>query len=391
MEIKCSDRVELLPPYIFSELNRIKAEAEKKGKQLMSLAIGDPDQPTPKEIIAKIAEAATKPSNHTYSPYQGTKAFRESVANWFKQRFQVDVDPETEVIALIGSKEGIAHMPVAICNPGDVALFPSPGYPIFETSILLAGGKAIPFPHVLENQFLPDPARLEELLVKHSPKFMILNYPSNPTSACCPRKLLEEIVQLARKHNTIILYDNAYSEIYFDQKDRPCSILEIPGAKDIAIEFHSLSKSFNMTGWRLGYAVGNAKLVSALLKVKTNIDSGPLLAIQEAGAFALSQADEFTGEIRAVYARRRKQLLEGLVKLGIEYFPPAATFFVWARVPNAGSSMDFAKELIESEGLVVTPGIGFGKEGESFFRIALTVPESKIEEALRRLENFLRN
>jgi LL-diaminopimelate aminotransferase len=236
---------------------------------------------------------------------------------------------------------------------------------------------------------LPDLKELDGLLEKHKPRFMILNYPSNPTTATISREKLTEIVRLARKHNTLIAYDNAYSEMYYSESDKPLSILEIPGAKDVAIEFQSLSKTFNMTGWRLGFAVGNADLIKGLLKAKTNIDSGPLLSVQEAGSWALEHADELASPIRAVYAERRAAVLSGLEKLGIEYFAPKATFFVWARVPNGKPSMDFCRELIEQQGLVVTPGMGFGVEGEGYFRLAMTVDSPRIREAMTRLAKYL--
>ena len=389
VEITQSDRLQAMPPYIFSEINALKAAAQKRGMQLMSLAIGDPDQPTPQMIVEKIVEAARKPSNHLYSPYEGTLAFRMAVRDWFAARFGVSLDAEKEIIGLIGSKEGIAHFPLAFLNPGDKVLYPSPGYPVFETCVLLAGGVPVPMPHTKENGFLPDVNKLEELVKEHRPRFMILNYPSNPTTVTVPKETLTEMVEIARRYGTYIVYDNAYSEIYYDQAQRPPSILEIPGARDVAIEFHSFSKTFNMTGWRIAYAVGNEKLVAGLLRAKTNIDSGPLLAVQDAAIFALRRAPELTYPIRQVYAERRKAVLEGLDALGIEYVQPNATFFVWARVPNGQPSMEFTKALIENHGLVVTPGMGFGKEGEGFFRLALTVDVPNIHEALKRMGKYL--
>lgn len=388
MSFEQARRLQELPPYIFSEINRLKADATAKGISLLSLGIGDPDKPTPDAIVKKLQEACAKPENHVYSPYEGTLAFRRSVADWFQTRFGVSVDPQKEVMALIGSKEAIAHFPVAFCNPGDVCLYPSPGYPVFGTSILLGGGRAVPMPLSYENSFLPDLNWLEDAFRQHSPRYMILNYPSNPTSAVCPRKTLEDMVSLARKYNVAIVYDNAYSEIYYDEK--PISVLQIPGGKDVAIEFHSFSKSYNMTGWRLGFAVGNPDLVAGLLRAKTNIDSGPLLTVQEAGTYALQNSEALTTPIRQVYAERRERLLSGLRRLGIEYFHPQAGFFVWARVPGGQKSMDLTKALIETQGLVVTPGVGFGDEGEGFFRLAMTVEPKQIDEALNRLEAYLK-
>lgn len=390
MNPEFSMRLQSLPPYIFSELNRLKAEAVARGQELVSLGIGDPDQPTPPAIIEKIREVSLSSQNHMYSPYEGTVEFRRSVARWMKKRFSVEVDPATEVIATIGSKEAIAHFPLAFCNPGDVCLFPSPGYPIFSTSVILAGGVPVAIPHRAEHGFLPDLTELEALLLKHSPKMMVLNFPSNPTSRVCPKEKLQELVNLALRHNTLLVYDNAYSELYFGDTP-PVSILEIPGARECAIEMHSFSKSYNMTGWRLGFATGNARLVAGLLKAKTNIDSGPLLAVQQAVAWLLESSETFSGPIRDLYRRRRDVLVQELNRIGIESLPCEATLFVWARVPGGMGSMQFATELIEKASLVVTPGIGFGAEGEGFFRMALTVPEEELKRAARRLEEYLVN
>lgn len=387
--MKSSNRLEAMPPYVFSEINKLKNQALNRGMSLLSLAIGDPDRPTPAPIIEKLQQSVARASNHVYSPYEGTIAFRTAVANWFAQRFGVAVDPAHEVVALIGSKEGIAHLPLAFCNPGDAAIYPSPGYPVFQTSLILAGAQAIPLAMRPEHHFRPDPAEVRQLFEKHRPKMMILCFPSNPTSAQCDRATLKQIVDLAREFDVLLAYDNAYSEIYREGAEKPCSILEIEGAKDVAIEFHSFSKTFNMTGWRIGFAVGAAGLVSKLLAVKTFIDSGPLLAVQETAAFALSRADEFATPIRRVYDERLARLLPGLSRLGIEYITPDATFFVWARVPGNEPSMQFTKRLIENEGLVVTPGVGFGNEGEGFFRLALTVDVPKIDQFLERLARQL--
>lgn len=388
MNFRVADRVAQLPPYIFSEINAIKARAKAKGVNLLSLGIGDPDLPTPSVIVEKMAEAVRKPTNHVYSPYDGSDLFKEAACRWFSRRFGVALTPN-QCMALIGSKEGIAHFPMAFLNPGDVALFPSPGYPVFETSIALAGGRAVPLPLKAEYGFIPQPKHVEQLFLTQRPKYLLLNFPSNPTSAVCSREVLEDIVCLAKKHNVILAYDNAYSEIYYDEKRRPMSILEIPGASDVALEFHSLSKTFNMTGWRIGFAVGNAELISGLLKYKTNIDSGPFLAAQEAGSYALDNANSITAPLRAVYRERCEVARRQLDRLKIEYLVPTASFYIWARVPGNRSSMEFVTSLIEAEGLVLTPGIGFGKEGEGFFRLALTVPVDLLNDAFDRLERFL--
>lgn len=387
--IEQARRLQSLPPYVFSQINAFKAEAIRRGMKLTSLAIGDPDRPTPPEIIRLIQDACARPENHAYSPYEGTLAFRQAVASWFTGRFGVSLDPEKEIIALIGSKEGIAHFPTAFCDPGDKCLYPSPGYPIFATAIQMGGGEAIPIPLRIESGFLPDANQLEDLMRAHRPRYMVLNFPANPTSAVIPRARLEEIVGLARRYGVVILFDNAYSEIYFDAAQKPISVLEIPGAKEVAIEMHSFSKTYNMTGWRLGFAAGNPELVAGLLRAKTNIDSGPLLAVQDACTRILPRSDEFAEPIRQVYRERRQVLLDGLTRLGIEYFPPQATFYVWARVPNGQRSMEFTRHLIDKVGVVVTPGIGFGEHGEGYFRLALTVEPPQIVDALNRLESAL--
>lgn len=387
--IRPAKRLEAIPAYIFSEINQIKEKAKAKGMDLISLAIGDPDKPTPTPIIDRMKAAVEKQSNHVYSPYEGTAEFREAAARWLKRRFGVAVDSSEELVALVGSKEGIAHFPLAYCDPGDVCLYPTPGFPMYSTTIALAGGKPVPLPLRYEKGFLPDLRELEALVEKTRPKYLTLNYPHNPTSAVCPKPLLADIVSLAKKHDVVIAYDNAYSEIYYDAKDRPASVLEIPGAKDVCIEFHTLSKTFNMTGWRIAFAAGNRDLVKALLKVKTNIDSGPVKSVQEAAAFALDNEEAISESMRKVYAERRKVALEGLDRLGIEYLEPRATFYVWAGVPQGGSSMEFAKRLIESQGVVVTPGVGFGPEGEHFFRLALTVDVPRLKEAIERMGKFL--
>ncbi len=376
-----------MPPYIFSEINRLKAEAEKKGQKLLSLAIGDPDLSTPGGILDAILQAAKDPANHGYSPYEGSLCFRKAASAWMDERFGVKVEPESEVVALIGSKEGIAHFPLSILNPGDTALHPSPGYPVFQTSILLTGAKPIPIPHAAKDLFLPDPKKLEELIKQHSPKLMLLNYPSNPTSVTPSLELLTEIVRIAKKYSVPIGYDNAYAEVYYDHK--PHSILEVPGAKEIAIEFHSFSKTFNMTGWRIGFATGNKDLLAGLLKVKTHIDSGPLLSVQNAVAKILPRSQEFSEAMRSVYRQRKELFTKGLRELDLEFIDPHATFFVWAKIPNGMPSLDFAKDLIEKVGVVVTPGIGFGEEGEGFFRMALTISDSDLEGALSKLKQYL--
>jgi len=384
-----SHRIDAIPPYIFSQINAFKAEALKRGMKLTSLAIGDPDQPTPSILVEKMKEAISRPANHMYSSYEGSLEFRTAAAHYMKKRFGVTVSPETEMVSLIGSKEGIAHFPLSVVNPGDVALYPSPGYPVFQTALILAGAKPVPISLRADRGFLPDVGELESQMRQHKPKYCILNFPSNPTSVMCSRELMEKVVQLCKTYKVVLAYDNAYSEIYLNPAVKPFSVLEIPGAKDVAVEFHSLSKTFNMTGWRLGFATGNASLLQGLLKAKTHIDSGPLLSVQEVGAYALAHSDEISEPIRQVYRARAKVLHQGLKRIGIETVPSETTFFVWSKIPIKQTSMEFTKGLIDQEGLVVTPGIGFGAEGEGFFRLAMTVPENEIESSLSRLEKYL--
>ena len=388
MKYEIADRIRQLPPYIFSEINEMKSKAKAKGIELLSLGIGDPDLPTPLAIVKKMQESVAQAANHAYSPYEGSDHFREAVVRFYNRRFGVSLQ-KGQVTALIGSKEGIAHFPMAFLNPGDNALYPSPGYPVFATSIALAGGNAIPLPLTAEKAFLPDVQVVEKLFQIHKPKYLLLNFPSNPTSVVCPENILQDIIYLAKKYGVILAYDNAYSEIYLDHSKRPRSILQMAGALDVCIEFGSLSKTFNMTGWRVGFATGNPELVSGLIKYKTNIDSGPFLAAQEAGAYALDNAETITPSIREVYADRIAFASLALEKLGIEFLKPNATFYIWAKVPGSQSSMEFAKLLIETQGLVVTPGIGFGKEGEGFFRMALTTDLVRLEIAFEKLKRFL--
>ncbi len=382
MKFDFSERLKKLPPYIFAELD--KEKKAKPNNKLIDLGIGDPDIPTPQKIIEKIKYYFDDPINHKYSNYEGILELRTEIANYYRKRFNVTLDPEKEILVLIGSKEGIAHFPMAICNKNTAVLYPSPGYPVYLSSILLADGNPLALPLRRENDFLPCPDELEKIIKLHSPSCIILNFPSNPTTITCPKKLIHDIVKLAIKYNVFIAYDNAYSEIYFE--DRPISILEINDAKKIAIEFGSFSKTFNMTGMRLGYAVGNKELIHSLTQVKKNIDSGPLLAIQKAGIFCLNHWKEFSDSIRKVYLKRRNAFLNELGN--IDYVFPKATFFVWAKVPNGFSSMTFCKELIRKKNVIVTPGVGFGEFGEGYFRISLTNSVETLINGAKRIKEL---
>jgi LL-diaminopimelate aminotransferase len=382
-----SEKLKKLPPYLFAELDKKKEEVKKRGIDVINLGIGDPDLPTSKEIIEALYRAALDPSNHRYPSYEGMFILREKFAEWFKRRFGVTLNPENEVITLIGSKEGIAHLPLGVINKEEYVLIPDPGYPVYYASTIFADGVPYFMPLLKTNNFLPDLSSIPGEVVKRT-KLMFINYPNNPTSATAPLSFLKEVVQFALKHGIIIASDAAYSEIFWNEK--PHSILEVEGAMECAIEFHSLSKTFNMTGWRIGFAVGNRKIVNALLKVKTNVDSGVFQAVQYAGIKALEIYDKVSQQNREVYKKRREIFLKGIEKLGLNAHPSDATFYVWMECPENMSSMEMAERCLE-KGVVITPGIGFGKYGEGFIRVALTVSEEKIEEACKRIGEAFKN
>ncbi len=378
-----SERLEKLPPYLFVELDRLKAEAKARGVDVIDLGVGDPDLPTPSHIVQAAVEAVKKPENHHYPSSVGMRAFREAAARWIKERFGVELDPDREVVTLIGSKEGIAHFPLAFVNPGDVVLVPTPSYPVYHIGTLFAGGETYYLPLLAENNFLPDLEAIPQEVLSRA-KILWLNYPNNPTAAVADLDFFSRVVEFARKHGLIVAHDAAYTELYFDDF-RPPSILQVDGAKDVAIEFHSLSKTYCMTGWRIAFAVGNEKLISGLTKVKNNVDSGAFQAVQEAGIAALSGDQKCVEEFRQIFKERRDVVVEGLKNLGFALDPPKATFYVWARVPEGYTSADFCAKLLQEAGIVVTPGNGFGDPGEGFFRIALTVDKERLKEALARI------
>ncbi|MGB6410359.1 MAG: LL-diaminopimelate aminotransferase [Candidatus Deferrimicrobiaceae bacterium] len=378
-----SARIKALPPYLFAELDRKKEEIRARGMDIIDLGVGDPDRPTPKFIVDRMKREAAVPANHQYPSYEGLPEFRAAAAKWCRRRFNVSLDPSSEVVALIGTKEGIAHFPLAFVNPGDVVLVPDPGYPVFHIATMFAGGKSHFMPLLRENGFLPDLDAIPRSVLAKT-KILFINYPNNPTSAVADRKFFRKVLGLAEEHNLIVAHDAAYSEIYFDG-NRPMSILELPGAKKRCIEFHSLSKTYNMTGWRIGFAVGNLELVAGLGKVKTNVDSGAFQAVQGAGIEAMESDDEATDSIRRTYQDRRDVLVPGLRALGLDPVFPKATFYVWIPVPKGYTSASFCAHLLEKTGIVTTPGSGFGKSGEGYVRIALTKGKGRIREALSRM------
>ena len=381
--VELAERIKRLPPYLFAEIDRLKEEVIKEGVDVIDLGVGDPDIPTPKEIVEAAKKALEKPENHRYPSYVGMLSFRKAVADWYKRRFNVELDPETEVVSLIGSKEGIAHLPLAYIESGDYALVPDPGYPVYPVAVMFAGGEAIKMPLKEENGFLPDLDSISEDVFKKT-KLMFIGYPNNPTAAVAEKEFYEKIIDLAKEYDFIVASDNAYSEICYDGY-KPISFLEVEGAKDVGIEFHSLSKTFNMTGWRIGFAVGNKDVIAALGKVKTNIDSGIFQAVQEAGIYALNNAEELNGRIIKIFQERRDNMAEALKKAGFEFNLPKATFYFWVKVPEGYTSAEFTKKLLKEKGIVVTPGNGFGDAGEGYFRISITNP--RIEEAVERIKS----
>jgi LL-diaminopimelate aminotransferase len=380
-------RIKDLPPYLFAAIDKMKQAAIQKGVDIINLGVGDPDLPTPPAIVKRLQAAAEDSRNHQYPSYEGLLTFRQAVAGWYQKRFGVNLDPATEVLTLIGSKEGIGHFPLAYINPGDVALIPNPGYPVYHAGTLFAGGRSYFMPLLKENGFLPDLSRIPKGVLKKA-KVIFINYPNNPTSATADKSFFEEVVAFARKHGLIVCHDAAYSEIFFDGQ-RPPSFLEVKGAKEMGIEFHSLSKTFNMTGWRIGFAVGNPKILAGLGKVKSNLDSGVFQAVQEAGIEALGCEDHILEEIRKAYQERRDLLIPGLKRLGLEVELPKAAFYVWVAVPKRYTSTKFTALLLSKAGIVTTPGNGFGNSGEGYIRMALTVKKEQLAEALQRLEKVL--
>lgn len=384
---KPAKRLAQLPPYLFAEIDRVKNEVKAKGVDIIDLGVGDPDLPTPDFIIESMKKAVLKGEHHRYPSYSGLNSFREAVSAWYSRRFGVNLDPKSEVLSLIGSKEGLAHFPLAFVDPGDLVLITTPNYPVYPIATMFAGGEPYFLPLTDDNDFLPDLDGVPADIWKKA-KILFLNYPNNPTAATASKSFYEKLVAKAKEFDTILVHDAAYSEMYYNPDNKPPSILEIPGGRDVAIEFHSLSKTYNMTGWRIGMAVGNAELVQGLGKIKSNIDSGIFQAVQEAGITALEQGDDFAGEMREIYRKRRDVVVDGLEKMGMVCRRPEATFYVWVKVPQGRNSAGFVTEVLQKTGVVVTPGNGFGAPGEGYFRIALTVKEDRLREALSRIASL---
>ena len=383
MTFELSRRLTALPPYLFKELDRVRDEVRARGVDIIDLGVGDPDRPTPTHIVGALQKAAENPDHHKYPLYSGMNVFRDVVAQWYKNRHGVELCPATEICSLIGCKEGIAHFPLAFVNPGDVVLIPEPSYPVYNSGTLFAGGEPHFIPLKEDNAFLPDFEAVDKNVLQKA-KIIWVNYPNNPTGATANKDFYARLVEWAKKNQIIIASDAAYSEMTHDGQPHP-SILEVPGAKEVAIEFHSLSKTYNMTGWRLGWAAGNETLIKGLGQVKNNIDSGVFQAVQEAGMVALTGDQSSVRAMGQLYRERREVLLAGLTAAGLSVFPSQAGFYVWVRLPQGIKSADFSARLLNEVGIVATPGNGFGPSGEGYARFALVQDAGRLKEAADRL------
>ncbi len=381
--MRTARRIENLPPYLFVEISRKIAEKRAHGEDVISLAVGDPDIPTPRHIIARLCQAAQDPQNHRYPESEGLPEFRRAIAQWYERRFSVTLDPDREVLPLIGAKEGIGHIALCFIDPGDIALVPDPAYPVYSIGTMFAGGSSHYMPLTEDNDFLPDLDRIPGGIARKA-KILWINYPNNPTAAVAELEFFKQVVAFAKKYDIAVCHDGPYTEVAFDGY-RPVSFLEAAGAREAGVEFHSLSKSYNMTGWRVGMVVGNAGIIDALRRVKSNLDSGIPQAIQHAAIEALTGPQDCVSEHNAIYQRRRDLLLQTLSQIGLKAKSPRASLYIWARVPDGYTSLEFATSLLEEAGVVVTPGTSYGKHGEGYIRLSLTIPDEPLEEALARL------
>ncbi len=381
--MELASRVDQLPPYLFVEITRKIAAKRAEGIDVVTFAIGDPDIPTPQHILDRLGKEAQVPANHRYPESDGLPEFRRAIASWYQKRFGVTLDSDTEVLPLIGAKEGIGHMALCLIDPGDIALIPDPGYPVYSTGTMFAGGESHTMPLEEENGFLPDLDAIPEDVARRA-KVLWVNYPNNPTGAVADLGFFQKLADFAIKYDIPVCHDAPYTEIAFDGY-RPASFLQARGAMDVGIEFHSLSKSYNMTGWRVGMAIGNAKLINALMRVKSNLDSGIPQAIQIAGIEALNGPQDCIQDNVRAYQRRRDRLVEALTALGLRVTSPKASLYVWARVPEGFTSAEYAAKLIDEAAVVVTPGSGYGKYGEGYVRLSLTLPDTELEKGVERI------
>ncbi len=381
--MKFANRIEKLPPYLFAQISKKVAAKKAQGIDVISFGIGDPDLPTPQHILDALRDAAQQPANHRYPETEGLPEFRQAVADWYERRFSVKLDPAKEVISLIGSKEGIGHVALCFIDPGDVALVPDPAYPVYAIGTMFAGGEVYTLPLREEHGFLPDLDAVPADVAARA-KVLWLNYPNNPTGAVADIEFFERAANFAKKHDIAICHDGPYSEVAYDEYV-PASFLQAKGARDVGIEFHSLSKSYNMTGWRIGMAVGNPAIIDALMRVKSNIDSGQSQAIQQMAIAALNGPQDCIDEHNAIYRRRRDKVVDALRKLGLQVTPPKASLYVWAKVPAGMTSAGFAERLLDEAAVIVTPGNGYGEHGEGYVRLSLTLPDDRVDEGLRRI------
>ena len=384
--MRFSKRLDKLAPYPFVEISRILAEKRAAGEDVVTFGIGDPDIPTPSHIIDRLVEASHKPPNHRYPETDGLPEMRRAIADWYEKRFSVKLDPDTEVLPLIGAKEGIGHAAFCFVDPGDVALVPDPAYPVYAVGTMFAGGESYRMPLLEENGWLPDLDAIPEDVARDA-RVMWINYPNNPTAGVADKDYYRRVVEFARKHGIAVMHDAAYSEVVYDGYVAP-SFLEVEGSMEVGLEFHSLSKCFNMTGWRIAMAVGNADMIKALFQIKSNLDSGIPQAIQEMAMEALSGSQEPIAENNRIYQRRRDKLVGVLKDLGLRVTPPQACLYVWARVPEGYTSAEFAGRLLEDRAIVVTPGSSYGEYGEGYIRFSLTTPDERVDTGVERLASW---
>lgn len=384
--MKMARRVEKLPPYLFVEISRKIAEKKARGEEVISFGIGDPDIPTPPHIISRLCQAAQDPVNHRYPESDGLPELRRAIAEWYQKRFGVSLNPDTEVLPLIGAKEGIAHIAFCFIDPGDTALVPDPGYPVYSIGTMLAGGRPYYLALNEKGNYLPDLRSIPQNIAQ-SAKLLWLNYPNNPTGAVAELDFFNRVVEFARRYGTAVCHDGPYTEVAFDGY-QPVSFMQAEGAREVGVEFHSLSKSYNMTGWRIGMVVGNPVMIDALKRLKSNMDSGIPQAIQYAAIEALSGPQDCIPEHNALYQRRRDLVVEGLNKIGLQARPPKASLYVWAKVPEGYTSVEFATDLLEQVGVVVTPGTGYGRHGEGYIRLSLTIPDATLVKGLSKLAGW---
>ena len=383
---RAAARMARIPPYLFAEIDRTVAAKRAAGVDVIALDIGDPDLPTPPAIVEAAAAAVRDPANHRYASYYGLPELRAAMAGWYARRFGVELDPDTEVLPTLGSKDGIAHLPIALADPGDVILAPDPGYPVYVTGAIMAEAEPYRIPLLPERGFLPDLTAIPDAVARRA-RLLWLNYPNNPTAGVAGTDFLAEAVVFCRERGIVLAHDAPYTEIAFDGYRAP-SVLEVEGAREVALEFHSLSKTYNMTGWRIGMAVGNRELVGLLGQVKTNLDSGVFQVVQRAAISALAEPDAGLAERNAVIRSRQRRLVDALGAVGIEVALPRATFYLWGRVPDGFDSIGFAAAVLDRIGVNLTPGVGFGPSGEGWFRISVTAPDARIDEACERIRGL---